>query len=166
LKGLVAGSPQFHLLTKSIHSAYGSSLAERKRDSAVALTSEPPARDAANGFCADPAIFETDATVFLKADLAGEIFGPTTLLVQHSNREQVLQIARALEGHLTATIQGTDQDLRDFSDLLSILETKVGRLVFNSFPTGVEVSHAMVHGGRWNACDSAVRQISLLSRVS
>jgi 2,5-dioxopentanoate dehydrogenase len=151
LKELVAGSPQFHLLTKSIHSAYGSSLAERKRESAVALTAEPPAREAANGFCADPAIFETDATVFLKSDFAGEIFGPTTLLVQHSNREQVLQIARALEGHLTATIHGTDQDLRDFSDLVSILETKVGRLVFNSFPTGVEVSHAMVHGGPYPA---------------
>jgi NADP-dependent aldehyde dehydrogenase len=41
--------------------------------------------------------------------------------------------------------------LREFSDLLAILETKVGRLVFNSFPTGVEVCHAMVHGGPYPA---------------
>ena len=50
-------------------------------------------------------------------------------------------------GHLTATIHGTEADLREFSDLISILKSKVGRLVFNGFPTGVEVSHAMVHGG-------------------
>jgi 2,5-dioxopentanoate dehydrogenase len=92
-------------------------------------------------------LFETDADSFLASELDVEIFGPTTLLVQHSNRDQVLAIARALEGHLTATIHGTEQDLSDFADLIAILESKVGRLVFNAFPTGVEVTHAMVHGG-------------------
>jgi NADP-dependent aldehyde dehydrogenase len=48
---------------------------------------------------------------------------------------------------LTATIHGTEQDLREFAGLIAILENKVGRLVFNGFPTGVEVTHAMVHGG-------------------
>ena len=67
--------------------------------------------------------------------------------MQHSSRDQVLAIARGLEGHLTATIHGTEEDLRDFADLIAILENKVGRLVFNGFPTGVEVTHAMVHGG-------------------
>jgi NADP-dependent aldehyde dehydrogenase len=92
-------------------------------------------------------LFETDAASFLGSELDAEIFGPTTLLVRHSHRDQVLAIARALEGHLTATIHGTEQDLRDFADLIAILENKVGRLVFNGFPTGVEVTHAMVHGG-------------------
>ena len=69
------------------------------------------------------------------------------VLVRDSSREKVLAIARGLEGHLTATIHGTEQDLRDFADLIAILETKVGRLVFNGFPTGVEVCHAVVHGG-------------------
>jgi len=63
----------------------------------------------------------------------------------------VIQIAHTLEGHLTATIHGTEDDLRGFSDLISILESKVGRLIFNGFPTGVEVSHAMVHGGPYPA---------------
>ena len=67
--------------------------------------------------------------------------------MRHSKREEVLRAASELEGHLTATIHGTDQDLLDFADLIAILERKVGRLVFNGFPTGVEVSHAMVHGG-------------------
>jgi len=62
-----------------------------------------------------------------------------------------LKIARQLEGHLTATIHGNAQDLRDFADLIAILETKVGRLIFNGFPTGVEVTHAMVHGGPYPA---------------
>src|SRR5205814_2583659 len=48
---------------------------------------------------------------------------------------------------LTATIHGTEQHLHEFADLIAILENKVGRLVFNGFPTGVEVTHAMVHGG-------------------
>jgi NADP-dependent aldehyde dehydrogenase len=58
-----------------------------------------------------------------------------------------LAIARSLEGHLTATIHGTEEDLHNFSDLIAILETKVGRLIVNGYPTGVEVTHAMVHGG-------------------
>jgi NADP-dependent aldehyde dehydrogenase len=63
----------------------------------------------------------------------------------------MLDIARKLEGHLTATIHGTPQDLHDFRDLVDVLQQKVGRLIFNGFPTGVEVTHAMVHGGPYPA---------------
>jgi NADP-dependent aldehyde dehydrogenase len=63
----------------------------------------------------------------------------------------MLQAARALEGHLTATILGTEEDLAQNAELLRILETKAGRLIFNAFPTGVEVCHAMVHGGPYPA---------------
>jgi len=99
-------------------------------------------------YAARAVVFETDAHSFLNApDLAGEIFGPSTLLVRHSTHDELLRVAQHLEGHLTATIHGTDQDLSNFRDLLSILEQKVGRLIFNGFPTGVEVCHAMVHGG-------------------
>lgn len=146
LRELVNGSSTFHLLTHAIHTAYDSSLAERKADASVRLVAEPHATNEA-GFAADAALFETDAAAFIGSHLDEEIFGPTTLLVGHSNRDQILEIARSLEGHLTATIQGTEQDLRDFADLVAILEGKVGRLVLNGFPTGVEVCHAMVHGG-------------------
>jgi len=142
----VAGSSPFHLLTEAIHSSYGSAIAKRKADPAVTVLAEKEP-SGAEGFFAHSAVFETDADKFLGSDLEAEIFGPTTLLVRHSSREQLLQIARSLEGHLTATIHGTEQDLRDFADLIAILETKVGRLLFNGFPTGVEVTHAMVHGG-------------------
>ncbi len=56
-----------------------------------------------------------------------------------------------MEGHLTATVHGTEADLMEYSELLKILEQKVGRVVINGFPTGVEVSHAMVHGGPFPA---------------
>jgi 2,5-dioxopentanoate dehydrogenase len=146
LRQLVGESAPYHLLTKAIHHSYDAAIAQRKKVDVVNVVAEGPQSSAA-GFAVNSALFETDARSFLGSNLEEEIFGPTTLLVQHSSRDQVLAIARALEGHLTATIHGTEQDLHDFADLISILEAKVGRLVFNGFPTGVEVTHAMVHGG-------------------
>ena len=54
-------------------------------------------------------------------------------------------------GHLTATLYGTDEDLKNYKDLILILERKVGRLIINGFPTGVEVCHSMIHGGPFPA---------------
>ena len=146
LHSLVVGSGPHALLTKGICASYDAAISDRKVKSTVKLAAESPLPIRA-GYAAQSALFETDADAFLTSDLDGEIFGPTTLLVHLSNREQALMIARTLEGHLTATIHGTDEDLHEFADLISILENKVGRLVFNGFPTGVEVTHAMVHGG-------------------
>jgi NADP-dependent aldehyde dehydrogenase len=56
-----------------------------------------------------------------------------------------------MEGQLTASVHGTPEDLIEYSDLIDILETKVGRLIFNGYPTGVEVGDAMVHGGPYPA---------------
>jgi len=151
LRQLVAGSKPFHLLTSGIHSSYSAAITSRKANATVELIAETPQASTSAGFAASTALFTTDAGSFLRSDLDAEIFGPTTLLVQHSNRNQVLEIAGSLDGHLTATIHGTEQDLRDFTDLIAILENKVGRLVFNEFPTGVEVCHAMVHGGPYPA---------------
>src|SRR5215471_10377045 len=150
LSELVAGSSHFHLLTEAIHSSYDSAIAKRKADPAVTVLAEKEAAGA-EGFCAYSAVFETSADKFLGSNLEAEIFGPTTLLVRHSSREQMLAIARSLEGHLTATIHGTEEDLHEYADLVAVLETKVGRLIFNGFPTGVEVTHAMVHGGPYPA---------------
>jgi alpha-ketoglutaric semialdehyde dehydrogenase len=118
----------------------------------VKLSAEAPASGNGQELGVNPALFETDAQSFLRdPELAAEIFGPATLLIRHSTRAELLEAAGNLEGHLTATIHGTDDDLREFGDLLAILKTKVGRIVFNGFPTGVEVSHAMVHGGPYPA---------------
>jgi len=152
LQKLVHESKPFNLLTAGIRSAYQSSLASRKTQKGVKLSAERHSSGNGSEIAVNPALFETDVQSFLKnPDLGAEVFGPATLLVRQSGRAELLEVASKLEGHLTATIHGTEDDLRDFGDLLAILKTKVGRIVFNSFPTGVEVSHAMVHGGPYPA---------------
>ena len=67
----------------------------------------------------------------------------------------MLEIAQALPGTLTATIHGTPEDLEQHRELIAVLATKAGRLIFNGFPTGVEVSPAMHHGGPYPATADA-----------
>src|SRR5690606_7889963 len=83
--------------------------------------------------------------------LQEEVFGPSTVLISANNKDEILQAAQKLHGHLTATIHGTPEDLREYADLIHILEQKVGRLIINGYPTGVEVCDAMVHGGPFPA---------------
>jgi 2,5-dioxopentanoate dehydrogenase len=150
LRRLVQDSGQFHMLTSGIRSAYQSATTRRQTNKGVQLLAarSPAADDNDQEFGVGAALFEADTESFLQnPELAAEVFGPTTLVVRHSSHAQVLELARNLSGHLTATIHGTEADLHEFSDLVAILKTKVGRLVFNGFPTGVEVTNAMVHGG-------------------
>jgi 2,5-dioxopentanoate dehydrogenase len=84
-------------------------------------------------------------------EIAEEVFGPSTVAVTTRSRDEVLEAARGLHGHLTATIHGTPEDLKEWAELVEILQTKVGRIIFNGWPTGVEVNHAMVHGGPYPA---------------
>jgi 2,5-dioxopentanoate dehydrogenase len=101
---------------------------------------------------AKPVLFKTDSVTFMKTPtLAEEIFGPTSVVVEANSKEEILSIARNLSGHLTATVHGTAEDLVAYKELIDILEQKVGRVVINGFPTGVEVCHAMVHGGPFPA---------------
>lgn len=103
--------------------------------------------------CAQSAMFfQTTAESFLaRPEIGIEVFGPSTVAITASSREQILMAARGLQGHLTATIHGTPDDLREWKELIDILQTKVGRIIFNGWPTGVEVTHAMVHGGPYPA---------------
>jgi NADP-dependent aldehyde dehydrogenase len=89
------------------------------------------------------------------SELEEEIFGPTTLLVHYGETADLVEVAKKLHGHLTATIHGTPEDLRHAAQLIRVLETKVGRILFNGYPTGVEVCHAMVHGGPFPATSDA-----------
>ncbi len=147
----MAAAPEFALLTSGIGSAYSAGIEARARGAGVRKTAQGQGRGDA-GFRARAALFETDAETFLRHDdLSDEIFGPQALVVFHSGRAQMLAIARKLEGHLTATLHGTEDDLREYADLVAVLETKVGRVIFNGYPTGVEVCHAMVHGGPYPA---------------
>jgi 2,5-dioxopentanoate dehydrogenase len=152
LKNKVAQAPEFALLTKSISGDYDEEVQSRKARRGLNVIAEGTRRSQTNPYSAAAALYETEISSFLAdPELSDEHFGPSTLLIRYANKEQILEAARNLEGHLTATIHGTEEDLREFAELISILENKVGRIVFNGFPTGVEVCHAMVHGGPYPA---------------
>jgi len=152
VRELMKTSGEFTLLTSRIHEAYRTGVVARSREDKVRQAPRAEGDATANGFRVGTALFETDAPAFLENEgLQAEIFGPSTLIVRHDSRDELLAVARGLEGHLTATLHGTENDLREFADLVAILETKVGRLIFNGYPTGVEVCHAMVHGGPYPA---------------
>jgi NADP-dependent aldehyde dehydrogenase len=148
-RGLIAETPPSPLLTAEIQRSYAEASKHRKAEVAGFIANK--ITDLA-GYSVIPSVFETSAEEFLnKPDLSDEIFGPTTLLIRTNKREQLLEIAHSLEGQLTASIHGTDEDLQEYADLIAILETKVGRLIFNGFSTGVEVCPSMVHGGPFPA---------------
>jgi alpha-ketoglutaric semialdehyde dehydrogenase len=97
-------------------------------------------------------VFVTDAKTFRQQrPLSEEVFGPSTLLVGCRTVEELEEIARNLHGQLTATIHGTEEDLARHQNLVAILRQKAGRLIFNQFPTGVEVCASMQHGGPYPA---------------
>jgi NADP-dependent aldehyde dehydrogenase len=83
--------------------------------------------------------------------LEEEIFGPTTLLIHYGPEDDLLAAASRIHGHLTATIHAADSDLEQAKLLAQVLQSKVGRVLFNGYPTGVEVCPAMVHGGPFPA---------------
>ena len=94
-----------------------------------------------------PVVFGVNIRRFLEdADLHGEMFGPGTLIVRGS-LEEIEATIPELEGQLTATIHGTPEELAAHAGIVAALERRAGRIIFNGFPTGVEVCHSMVHGG-------------------
>jgi NADP-dependent aldehyde dehydrogenase len=109
---------------------------------------EPDAGGARSG----AALFSTTAEAFFaNHSLMDELFGPAPLLVECSSREQMLRAASEVEGQLTATIHSGKEEAGGMGELVQRLSVKAGRLIFNGFPTGVEVAHAMTHGGPYPA---------------
>jgi alpha-ketoglutaric semialdehyde dehydrogenase len=151
LKTGVQGMQPQTMLAGSIAKKYASTLQARTAGKNTHIVSRSAAES--NLETLQPVVlFNSDvASLLSDPHLAEEVFGPTTMLVAYNGREEMLAAATALEGHLTATIHGTEEDLTAHRDLIAVLESKVGRLLFNGFPTGVEVCHAMVHGGPYPA---------------
>lgn len=101
---------------------------------------------------ATPYLYETTGDNWLaNHELGEEVFGPLGLIVRASSAEQMIEIARSIDGQLTATLHMDDDDAELALRLMPILERKAGRVLANGFPTGVEVADAMVHGGPYPA---------------
>ena len=152
------------MLNSGIHKAYAEGAAKLRAHESVQHVAEGKA--SADGACAAQAmLFATSADAFLgSAELAEEVFGPASLLVACKNEAEMFAIAESLEGQLTATLHLADEDLGLAQRLLPILERKAGRILVNGFPTGVEVSYAMVHGGPFpSTSDSRVTSVGAMS---
>jgi NADP-dependent aldehyde dehydrogenase len=150
LFSIISETPSGVMLTKSISNNFYNGVEKLKKVQGVEMASM--GKQTGNGYRGTALILETSASIFLSAHtLEEEVFGPSTLLVNAASKQELLAAAEKLSGHLTATVHGTEKDLIDYRALLGILEQKVGRLIINGFPTGVEVCHSMVHGGPFPA---------------
>jgi NADP-dependent aldehyde dehydrogenase len=156
LKELTVRSAPGTMLHEGIRQGYEAGTQRLRGTQAVKLAAQAAA-PADRGRTEAPAmVFVTEARSFLEnPELSEEVFGPSTLVVSSTLKSEIEAIARRLEGHLTATVHASAADLQEYRALISILETKVGRLVFNGFPTGVEVCPSMQHGGPYPATTDA-----------
>ena len=101
-------------------------------------------------------VSKVSGTTFLEnPTLHHEVFGPFSLLVACEDANQLEQILHKLEGQLTGTIVATDDELISNSGIVSALQNRVGRIIFNGVPTGVEVCPSMQHGGPYPASTDA-----------
>jgi NADP-dependent aldehyde dehydrogenase len=142
------------MLTAGIASAYGSAVGERASAEGVEQVAQGTTSDA---HCsARPVLFRASAERYIATpSLQDEIFGPTSLVVVCRDEAELVAALEALEGQLTATLQMDAADYPLAARVLPILERKAGRILANGFPTGVEVCHAMVHGGPFPATSDA-----------
>jgi NADP-dependent aldehyde dehydrogenase len=133
------------MLTPGIHKAYCQGVEKLAGHNQV----ETVARGRAGGnYQGQAALFATSADAFLSdPDLREEVFGSSSLIVRCADEPTLANVVESLEGQLTASLHINDSDHDDARKLLPVLERKVGRILVNGFGTGVEVSHAMVHGG-------------------
>ncbi len=140
-------SPQW-MLTNGIAQAYRDGKARFDGRNAV----RPVLTNDSEGRHALPNLYETDASNYLQDHALGEeVFGPLGLVVRVSGADEMEALAKGFEGQLTATIHMDDGDTALAQRLMPVLERKAGRVLVNGFPTGVEVSDAMVHGGPYPA---------------
>lgn len=152
LEAAMAASPAGTMLTPSICSEYSAGVEAFSRVPGVQRRTPDGEGPGPNGTSARAELLVTHAETFLaNPALLEEVFGPSTLVVRCTGRAQMLAAAERLNGQLTATVHGTPQELNASRDLLEILERKAGRVLCNGFPTGVEVCHAMTHGGPYPA---------------
>lgn len=152
--GAVAEADSGTMLTTGIHAAYEKgtkALADHQHVETLAAGKE------GNGLTRGQAIiFSTTAQAFIADKALGhEVFGASAILVRCKDEAELRDILEAAEGQLTATLHMDAEDEGMAAKLLPVLERKVGRILANGWPTGVEVTHAMVHGGPYPATSDA-----------
>jgi alpha-ketoglutaric semialdehyde dehydrogenase len=145
----LAEMPASTMLTPGIHRAYESAVAHIAAHAAVTTEARGKAGSLHQG---QSALFTTSASAFLgHTELQDEIFGAASLVVRCPDMAALRNIVETMEGQLTAALHIEPEDYDAARSLLPVLERRVGRILVNGFGTGVEVGHAMVHGGPYPA---------------
>jgi 2,5-dioxopentanoate dehydrogenase len=149
---LIQATPACPMLHQGIRAAYRAGIERLGDHPRVETLHAAPAESGPGESHAGAAVYQTTAVAFCNDDsLAEEIFGPATLLVTFQNEDDLQAAIERLEGQLTATVHAAASELEGAAKWLAALERKVGRVVWNGFPTGVEVCPSMVHGGPFPA---------------
>jgi 2,5-dioxopentanoate dehydrogenase len=151
------------MLTPGIHAAYCEGVARLEANRRIRTIGR--GATGAGPHACQSALFTTSGTDFLAdKDMQEEIFGASSLLVVCESLQEMTMVAEALEGQLTATVHMEESDTPAVRNLLPTLERKAGRILVNGFPTGVEVCHAMVHGGPFpSTSDSRTTSVGSLA---
>ncbi|MGR3907222.1 aldehyde dehydrogenase (NADP(+)) [Burkholderia sp. SR8] len=137
------------MLTPHIHASYAQGVTALRAHDAVELLAEGVE---GGRYQARAALFATSADAFIAhPELRDEVFGPASLIVRCADADTLHRVLKSLEGQLTIAAHLADGDAALFAALRPTLERKAGRILVNGFGTGVEVGHAMVHGGPFPA---------------
>ncbi|HXF01835.1 MAG TPA: aldehyde dehydrogenase (NADP(+)), partial [Arthrobacter sp.] len=138
------------MLTEGIYNSWVQGVENLGRQSGVELLAQGTTGETENAPA--PSIFSTGVAQLLgNPVLHEEIFGAASLVIRYADAADLATALSKLEGQLTATLQLNDSDHEAVAAVLPILERKAGRILVNGWPTGVEVGHAMVHGGPFPA---------------
>ncbi len=144
------------MLHPGIHRSFTAGVARIENTGGVTVVGRSEAAVNATRTEASCVLFATTADVLDSHPyLAEEVFGPTSTTVRCRDKADLDRIVRGLAGHLVASVHATPADLAEFGDVLALLETKVGRIVWNGFGTGIEVCAAMNHSGPYPATTDA-----------
>jgi 2,5-dioxopentanoate dehydrogenase len=166
-RNAVAGSSPAPMLTSRIAASYADGVARLAAHPGAEVIARPAdaETDAVRTGWGCAALATTTADEFLATrELHDEVFGAASIIVRAADRDQLLDVAQALEGQLTATVHAASTDTPLAAELLPLLEGKAGRILFNGWPTGVEVVPAMVHGGPYPATsDSRTTSVGTLA---
>ncbi|MGV0718617.1 aldehyde dehydrogenase (NADP(+)) [Mycolicibacterium sp. XJ662] len=144
----LADAPATPMLTPGIASSFASGVDALAKQVELVGRGQP----ADNEYACHAALFTTDAATFLESKaLHAEVFGSSSIVVRCRDLAEMRAVAENVEGQLTATVHADESDYDAARELLPLLELKAGRILFDGWPTGVEVGHAMVHGGPYPA---------------
>ena len=145
------------MLHAGIHTAYITGIEQRLADESLDFVARSTVEPSAERSEAAAYLFATTQQGLLDdptpsgTALLEELFGPVSTLAKCQSRAEMIEVAEKLEGSLSATIHGTEEDLAEYSDLVAVLQKKTGRLIFNGYPVGLEVCHSIHHGGPYPA---------------